>query len=81
MVKASSTEIWATLPSPKAIGTFLVIVQRSTTITDLATFPVTIGSVGPQGPQGLPGTRGPVGPMGYKGDQGLPGADAFALTQ
>ena len=57
---SAATSVTATLPSPLAAGTYLLLLSRSD--EQAATFYVTVGAVGPRGPAGpaAVGTAGAV---------------------
>src|SRR5213594_3970075 len=54
-------------------GTYMVVVSRGPSATDVYSMTVTLGAAGPAGPQGLPGPSGPVGPSGPQGAMGPAG--------
>src|SRR6266704_3465758 len=48
-------------------GTYLLVVSRGPSATDVFSVTVTLGAVGVAGAQGLPGSSGPAGPTGPQG--------------
>ena len=75
---SSDTVIYVSLtPQSSAPGTYLVVVSRGSSTTDVYSTVVTLGAMGPKGPAGPAGNAGatgPQGPSGPQGTQGLPGA-------
>src|SRR5437867_3050795 len=54
-------------------GTYLLVVSRGPSATDVFSVTVTLGAVGVAGAQGLPGSSGPTGPTGPQGATGPAG--------
>ena len=54
-------------------GTYLLVVSRGPSATDVFSVTVTLGAVGVAGAQGLPGSSGPTGPSGPQGATGPAG--------
>src|SRR3989475_10650646 len=54
-------------------GTYLLVVSRGPSATDVFSVTVTLGAVGVAGAQGLPGSSGPAGPTGPQGATGPTG--------
>src|SRR6059036_238271 len=54
-------------------GTYLLVVSRGPSATDVFSVTVTLGAVGVAGAQGLPGSSGPAGPTGPQGATGPAG--------
>ena len=63
-------------PATTVPGTYVLIVSRGPSATDVFSVDVTIGAVGPPGPQG---ERGPAGEDGQDGEDGASGG--FAGTE
>jgi hypothetical protein len=54
-------------------GTYMLVVSRGHSTTDVYSVTVTLGAAGVAGPQGLPGPSGPAGPSGPQGATGPAG--------
>src|SRR5947208_1692901 len=74
VLSASQNFISAQLTSATSSqGTYLLVVSRGPSATDVFSVTVTLGAAGVAGAQGLPGSSGPTGPSGPQGATGPAG--------